>query len=105
MCIGLPMQVLSVEPGYALCEGMGEMRRVDTWLIDDPRPGDWLLVFVDSAREILEPERARHIADALQAATLALSGETDLDRWFPDLAHREPQLPEFLRINTPKAKT
>lgn len=97
MCISLPMQVLKVEPGFALCEGMGEIRRVNTWLIDQPAPGDWLLVFVDSAREILEPERAQQIADALQAATLALSGETDLDRWFPDLANREPQLPDFLK--------
>jgi hydrogenase expression/formation protein HypC len=97
MCIGLPMQVLGVEPGYALCEGMGETRRVDTWLIDQPAPGDWLLVFVDSAREILDPERAQQIADALQAATLALSGETNLDIWFPDLAGREPQLPDFLQ--------
>lgn len=100
MCIGLPMQVLGVEPGHALCEGFGETRRVDTWLIDEPKPGDWVLVFVDSAREILEPERAQQIADALQAATLALSGDTDLDRWFPDLANREPQLPDFLKPTT-----
>jgi len=97
MCIGLPMQVLSVEPGHALCQGMGETRRVDTWLIDGPHAGDWLLVFADSAREILEPERARQIAAALRAATLALAGETELDRWFPDLAEREPQLPDFLK--------
>lgn len=97
MCIGLPMQVLQVETGFALCEGMGERRTVDTGLIDPPAPGDWLLVFLDGAREKLEPADARRIGDALQGLRLALSGETDLDRFFPDLANREPELPDFLK--------
>lgn len=103
MCIGLPMQVIAIEPGHAICVGMGETRRVDTWLIDEPSAGDWLLVFVDSAREKLDPERAHQIGDALHAASLAVAGETDLDRWFPDLANREPQLPDFLKIDKSKA--
>ena len=64
MCIGIPMQVLQTAPGLALCEGMGQRREVNTWLIDPPEPGDWLLVFIDSAREKLEPQRARQIGDA-----------------------------------------
>ena len=97
MCIGIPMQVLEVEGAGALCEGMGRRQYVNTLLIDTPKPGDWLLVFLNSAREIIDESHAKSIADALTAVNLALAGETSLDHLFPDLANREPELPEFLK--------
>jgi len=45
----------------------------------------------------LTEERARQVADALQALEAALAGDTNLDHLFPDLAGREPELPEHLR--------
>ncbi|MEW8209427.1 MAG: HypC/HybG/HupF family hydrogenase formation chaperone, partial [Candidatus Thiodiazotropha taylori] len=45
MCIGIPMQVVSMEGTTALCQGMGESRRVDTLLVGDQPVGSWLLVF------------------------------------------------------------
>jgi hydrogenase expression/formation protein HypC len=33
----------------------------------------------------------------LQALTLTLQGDTNIDHLFADLVNREPQLPEFLR--------
>ena len=104
MCIGLPMQVLEVEATRALCEGMGRRQYVDTMLIDTPALGDWVLVFLNSAREILDAQQARSITDALTAVNLALSGETSLDHLFPDLVNREPELPEFLRASADKSK-
>jgi len=101
MCIGLPMQVIETGPGYSVCDWCGERRRVDTRLIDEPTPGDWLLVFIDTAREIISEERARLVSNALLAIEQASRGITDIDHLFPDLAGREPQLPEFLR--TPAA--
>jgi hydrogenase expression/formation protein HypC len=97
MCIGLPMRVLSCEPGYALCEGMGERRRVDTLLVGEQPPGSWLLVFLDSAREVLTETAARQIAEALQALDMAMQGDGAVDHLFADLAEREPQLPDFLQ--------
>lgn len=97
MCIGLPMQVLSTHPGYAICEGMGERRRVDTLLVGDQQVGSWLLVFLNSAREVLNAARAREIELALQALDLAIQGETEVDHLFADLVNREPQLPDHLR--------
>ena len=97
MCIGLPMQVRSTHPGYAICEGMGERRRVDTLLVGDQQVGDWLLVFINSAREVLSAQRAREMAQALQALDLAARGETGIDHLFADLVNREPQLPDHLR--------
>jgi hydrogenase expression/formation protein HypC len=76
---------------------MGEQREVDTLLVGDQAPGNWLLVFLDSAREALSPQQARQITEALTALNLATQGETDLNHLFADLAEREPTLPPHLQ--------
>ncbi|MET0084345.1 MAG: HypC/HybG/HupF family hydrogenase formation chaperone [Sedimenticola sp.] len=101
MCIGVPMQVVESQPGEALCEGMGERRRVDTLLVGDQPPGSWLLIFLNSAREVLSPEDAAKIRDALQSLQQTLRGEeAGVEELFADLVEREPQLPEHLRPAT-----
>ena len=35
MCIGIPMQVIAVEDGFAQVQGRGETRRIKTTLIGD----------------------------------------------------------------------
>lgn len=97
MCIGIPMQITDVDPGYAWCEGMGERKRIDTLLIGEQPVGTWVLVFINSAREVLTAEDAQRITQAVQAVNLAMQGETDLEYLFADLVESEPQLPEFLR--------
>lgn len=104
MCIGLPMQVLEAGPGYSICAWGGERRRIDTRLIDTPAPGDWLLVFIDTAREILTEDRARLVSNALLAIEQASRGITDIDHLFPDLVGREPRLPDFLQPNASSGK-
>jgi hydrogenase expression/formation protein HypC len=101
MCIGIPMQVISHESGYALCEGMGEQRRVDTLLVGDQPVGSWLLIFLNSAREVLTESQAVRIRDALQAVNLAMQGEENIAHLFADLLDQEPQLPPHLRDDTP----
>nr|AAA16466.1 hoxL [Cupriavidus necator H16] len=76
MCIGIPMQVMAIEPGYAVCAGRGERRRVSSALVGDCQQGDWLLVFLDSARERIDALRAHEIdatLDMLQAACWVLT--------------------------------
>ena len=97
MCLGLPMQVMEMAEGYALCEVDGEVRRIDTLLVGEQQPGTWLLTFLDTAREVLSEEKARQIREALQALDLAMQGEAGVDHLFTDLVEREPQLPVFLR--------
>ena len=97
MCLGLPMQVLEMVEGYALCEAGGEVRRIDTLLVGDQQPGTWLLTFLDTAREVLSEDKAQQIREALQALELAMQGEAGVDHLFADLVEREPQLPDFLR--------
>ena len=45
MCIGIPMQVIDADGRYALCEGRGERRRINTELVSKVGTGDRLPVF------------------------------------------------------------
>jgi hydrogenase expression/formation protein HypC len=72
MCIGIPMQVISVEPGFANVAGRGEIRRVRTSLIDHCEPGQWLLVFLDDARESITQERAAEVNATLDLLAAAI---------------------------------
>ena len=76
MCIGIPLQVETVEPGPAWAVGRGERRRVETALVGAVQPGDWLLVFLDSARERIGAQRAAEIDAALDLLADALGGAT-----------------------------
>jgi len=69
------MQVLSVEDGYANVQGRGETRRIKTALIDDCAVGDWLLTFIDDAREIISAERAKEVNATLDLLQAALDGD------------------------------
>lgn len=97
MCIGIPMQVLESSECNALCQGPDGIRVVDTRLVGEQPAGTWLLVFLHAAREVIDADRAGQIQNALQALEQAMAGATDLDQWFPDLANREPRLPDFLQ--------
>jgi len=87
MCIGLPLQVIVVEPGHAQCTGRGGTRRVRTALVGAVGLGDWLLVFLDSARERLTPQRAAEIDATLAMVDAAVHGESITDAAF-DLPSR-----------------
>lgn len=100
MCLGIPMQVVSCEGTRAQCTDGVETLLVDTSLVGEQAEGTWLLVFLGAAREVLEPERAAQMKNALSAVAAVMSGgAADLDSLFADLVEREPQLPEHLRIN------
>ncbi len=108
MCIGLPMRVVECLPGRAICEGhgenRGERRVIDMALVGAQEPGTWVLVFLDAAREVVSAEQAALIGGALDALGLAMAGEADIDHLFPDLAGREPELPEHLKSQVPKSQ-
>lgn len=98
MCVGIPMQVVECAGNVAWCEGRGERRRIDLSLTGPQPIGAWVLSFLGVAREVLTPDRAQCIDQALDALQAVLRGETAvLDVLFADLIEREPQLPEHLR--------
>jgi hydrogenase expression/formation protein HypC len=106
MCIGLPMQIKEKSFGYALCEGMGITREVDTLLVGDLPIDTWVLVFLKSAREVLSEENAKKIADAVKAVDLIMEADSGIstdglnndaiEALFADLVDREPPKPPSL---------
>ncbi|MGI9215820.1 MAG: HypC/HybG/HupF family hydrogenase formation chaperone [Hydrogenophaga sp.] len=83
MCIGIPMQVVESDGHFALCEGRGERRRINTALVGDVTRGDWLLVFIDDAREHIDADRAAEVNAALDLVLGAMQGlETQEDAGF-----------------------
>lgn len=98
MCIAIPMQVISCNEVEALCEGRGEQQRLNILLTGPQPPGTWVMSFLGTAREVITPQQAQEVNQALDALEAALRGDTaNLDAFFPDLANRQPQLPEHLR--------
>lgn len=85
MCLGIPMQVVESDEFTALCERRGEQRRLNMMLIGPQPVGTWVLAIMDHAREVLAPEQAQQIDDAVSGLEAALRGETDLDSFFADL--------------------
>lgn len=79
MCMGIPMQVIELlPPGWARVQGRGEVKRIDTALVGELALGDWVLVFIDGARERLSPERAAEVDAALDLVAQAMAGATEL---------------------------
>lgn len=74
MCIGLPMYVTEVLPGHAVCSRHGQVLRVDTALVGEPAVGDWLLVFLGSARERIDAPRAAEVNAVLEMLEAAMAG-------------------------------
>jgi len=103
------MQVVENAEGHAMCVADGQLQRVDTMLVGEQPVGTWLLIFLDTAREVLTAERATQIRQALQAVDRvmqgAVQGDAGLDQLFPDLVDREPQLPAFLRESEARTNT
>ena len=98
MCLGVPMQVIDCADHTARCRNGDVVEVVDISLVG-PQPSDtWLLVFLGAARQVLDPQEALEIGDALRAVSAVMNGEPDaVDEFFSDLIDREPQLPEHLR--------
>lgn len=68
------MRVCAVEAGHAQCEGRGERRRVSTALVGSVAEGDWLLVFLDDARERIDAARAEEVNATLDLVLGAMTG-------------------------------
>lgn len=78
MCMGIPMQVLSCQSGLAQVSGRGEIRTVTTRLVGDTWPGQWLLIFLDDAREQISAQRAAEVNATLDLLQAAMGDPTGL---------------------------
>jgi hydrogenase expression/formation protein HypC len=101
MCVGVPMRVLEVADGIALCERRGERARLNAMLLGDLACGDYVLSFQGSAVRVLDAAEAAQTDAALDALAAAMQGDVDVDRHFADLVDRVPELPAHLKRRVP----
>lgn len=90
------MRVVEAHSHFAICETGDRRKRVNTLFVGEVEPGEWLLVFLDSAREILTEEQAHQLNNALLAVEQAINGNLDVDHLFADLIERD-RLPPHLQ--------
>lgn len=88
MCLGIPMQVVEVEGPFAWCEGRGLRERLNTILLGEVSPGDWVYAVLGQAREKMTAQHAAEINLALDGLAAAMQGETALDAYFPGTTTR-----------------
>jgi len=75
MCLGIPMQILSIDGFLARCEAKGVQREVNLFMMQDNdlQPGDFVMVHVGYAIQKMSSEEARS-AWELYDEMLALEG-------------------------------
>ncbi|MDL2059533.1 HypC/HybG/HupF family hydrogenase formation chaperone [Mesosutterella sp. AGMB02718] len=74
MCLAVPGKIVSVSsPEEAVADLGGIRKAVNVSLIDDPKPGDWVIIHVGFALQRIDEEQAQETLRALEAA--ARSGE------------------------------
>ena len=96
MCVGIPMRLIAVDGIAGRAMTAGEESLVDLSLVPEAAPGDWLLVFLGTAHEILTAEAAALISAALDGLRSVMAGG-DAGAAFADLEAREPSLPPHLQ--------
>jgi hydrogenase expression/formation protein HypC len=90
------MKVIESTAFQALCEADGTIAEVDLMLVGEQKPGTWLLVFLNAAREVLEADEAQKIRDAHAALAQAMNGSSpDLGHYFADLVESPPRHPHI----------
>jgi hydrogenase expression/formation protein HypC len=78
MCLGIPMQVKSIDQYQALCEAKGIERDVSLFMLQDEavEPGDYVVVHVGYAIQKISPQEAQsawEVYDQMLAAEDALA--------------------------------
>lgn len=81
MCLGIPAQLVAGETGHpdlVMAEVGGVPRTVNVGLLDErPGPGDWILVHMGFALNVMTPEEAADALAALGAEREAENREAD----------------------------
>ncbi len=104
MCVGIPMQVLSVDGIAATCTDGSRHELVDLSLTGPVPVGGWVLNFLGAARSVLDETEARQIRAALSGLNALMAGG-DLGNAFADLEARPPSLPPHLEAARAAGKT
>lgn len=104
MCLGIPMQVISVDGIAAQARDGDDEHLIDLSLIGPVAVGTWVLTFLGAAREVLDPDEAAKIRAALKGLQSLMQGE-GLGDAFADLEETGPRLPPHLQAALDKGET
>ncbi len=58
MCLGIPVKVLEADGQTAVVEVGGARREISLLLLDDVRPGDWVILHAGFAIQKMDEEEA-----------------------------------------------
>jgi hydrogenase expression/formation protein HypC len=76
MCLGVPMQVKTIENEVAICEIDGVQREASLMMLDDVEVGDYVLIHAGFAIEKIDDDEAQLTLKALrEALDMGLSAE------------------------------
>jgi len=68
MCLAVPMKVVEIEEGTAICEVDGVRREGSLMMLDDVAVGDYVLLHAGFAIEKIDPEEAQKTLDIFREA-------------------------------------
>ncbi len=68
MCLGVPMQVKTIENEVAICEIDGVQREASLMMLDDVMVGDYVLIHAGFAIEKIDDHEAQLTLKALREA-------------------------------------
>lgn len=68
MCLGVPMQVITIQDDLAICEIDGVRREASLMMVDGVRVGDYVLIHAGFAIEKIDEAEAQLTLEALRAA-------------------------------------
>lgn len=72
MCLAVPGKIVDVRSAdEAVCDLGGIEKEVNVSLIEDPRPGDWVIIHVGFALQKIDEEEAQATLRALEDAAEA----------------------------------
>jgi hydrogenase expression/formation protein HypC len=104
MCIGNPVQIVTVEGIAGTARDGDRLVRIDLSLTGPVAPGTWVLDFLGTAREVLDAGEALKIRAALDGLRSVMQGGA-LGDAFADLEATGPRLPAHLQAALAAGKT
>ena len=67
MCLAIPAKILSVDCTAAHCEMSGVTKDIDVTLTPEVKAGDWVIVHVGFALQVIDEEKAAATLAAMQS--------------------------------------
>ncbi len=67
MCLAIPAKILSVDGTAAHCEMSGVTKDIDISLTPEAKAGDWVIVHVGFALQVIDAQKAAATLAAMQS--------------------------------------